>query len=331
MAWDVRPLVSWIVSEYEPAVRVGGGPGAYAAEPGGSQVDLYGSADLACILYQLGRLARTTEVRDAWAAVLTGFQDPLTGHFVERGTASHVDLHVSAFAIGALELLERDPAAPLRFADAYRRTAAVRAFLDELDWRSWVYLESHRGAALGSIFHNVAALRVPSWFEAYFVALYERLDPENGLFGVGKPPSGDLDGIGGTFHYAFVYDAWNRRLDHPAARIDAVLGLQGREGLWDEQNPWWLTLDAVYLLARAVEQCGHRRDEVDAAIGRALDRVVGQLADPDQRDEAFGSAMGTHALCAVVTLLAEAQRHLGIGEVATSQPLRPVLTRRPFI
>ena len=331
MPWDCQPLVAWAVSEHEPTVRVADRPGAYATAPGGGRVDLYGSADLACILYQLGALPRSAEVRAAWANELTSFQDPLTGHFVERGTPTHGPMHASAYAIGALDLLGAEPATPLRFADQLRRASAAAAFVDDLRWRDWVYLDSHDGAGLASIFHNVPALRVPSWFAAYFGALEVHLDPASGLFGDGKPPGGDLDALGGTFHYAFVYQAWNRRLPHAEARIDAVLGLEGPGGRWDEANPWWLTLDAVHLLAHGTEASGHRRADVEAAIGRVLDRLLDELGDASARSEAFGGPMGTHDLCAVAAVLAEAQRFLGIQEVVTSRPLQPVLSRRPFI
>lgn len=330
MSLDVRPFVSWIVNEYEPAVRVSTEAGAYASVPGSRTIDLYGASDLACVLWSIRRLRPTDAGRRAWAEVFAGFADPLTGRYVEKGKPSHVDEHVTAYAIAAMELLDLE-VQTLRWADSFRSPRNATAFLDALDWRNHVYLESHRGAGAAAIVANVPSLRTPSWFAAFFAAIEAHLDPASGMFGDGKPPTGDLDQIGGTFHYAFLYEWANRPLPHPEARIDAVLALQREDGLWDPANPFWLTLDGVYLLTRAVRRSGHRRAEVDAAVRRSLDAVALLALDEEARPVTFGASMGSHTLVAVVSLLAEAQQHLGADEVVSDLPLRLVLDRRPFI
>jgi hypothetical protein len=263
--------------------------------------------------------------------VIGAFQSPTTGHFVERGQPSHVELHVSAYAIAALELLGHLPAHALRFAEPLRSPAAITAFLGTLDWADWVYLESHAGAGIGSIFANVPWLGSPPWFDAYFGALDAHLDPANGMHGDGKPAGGDIDQIGGTFHYAFLHETFHRRLAHAEARIDSVLGLQRPDGLWDPDNPLWLTLDGVYLLSRGVRHTGHRRVDVETAIGRALDDVADRCLSADGRRRSFCGLMGTHSLTAAVSLLAEAQAFLGIEAVRSDVPIRLVLDRRPFV
>jgi hypothetical protein len=329
---DAREFVRWILDEYEPACRVERHPGAYGRRPGSPRVELYGVADLACILHTLRRLRSDEASRAAWAEVFAGFQDPLSGRFAEQGKATHVELHATAFAVSALELFDLEPTHRLRFADEYRRPDTARAFVDSLDWRDWVYLESHRGAGLGSIFANMAGLRTPSWFAAFFTALEGHLDPNSGLFGDQKPTEGDLDQIGGTFHYAFVYEWAHRPLPHPEARIDSVLGLQAADGLWDPGNPLWLTLDAVYLLSRASRRCDHRRSDVHEACRRALVAVADLTLGSQGRASCFEEAeLGAHALTATVSLLAESQSLLGAEVVRTDHPLRCVLDRRPFV
>jgi len=333
--WDLRPFVTWIVDQYEPSVRVGPEVGAYASRPGGDDVELYGIADMACVLHTIDRLRPTAAERDQWAASFARFRDPATGHYVERGPATHVELHVTAFTIAAMELVDElvDAGAqhPLRFADAFRSPEQVTDVLDALDWRDWVYLDSHRGAAIGAIAANVPGLVDPAWFDAYFAALERRLDPANGMFGDAKPPTGDLDQIGGAFHYAFLYEWAHRRLPHARARVDAVLGLQRADGTWDPANPFWLTLDGVYLLTRGVRHTGHRRAEVEQAVADSVDAVSRVALDGPSRSAAFAAPMGTHALVAVVSLLAEAQSFLGDDRLVTDRPLRLVLDRRPFI
>ncbi len=329
---DAREFVRWILDEYEPACQVERHPGAYGRRPGSPRVELYGAADLACILHTLRRLRTDEASRAAWAEVFAGFQDPLSGHFAEHGRATHVELHATAFAVAALELFDLGPAHRLRFADEHRRPEAARAFVDSLDWRDGVYLESHRGAGLASVFANVAGLRTPSWFAAFFDTIEGHLDPHSGMFGDQKPAGGDLDQIGGTFHYAFVYEWAHRPLPHPEARIDSVLGLQEADGLWDPGNPLWLTLDAVYLLSRAARRCDHRRADVGAACRRALETVADLALGPEGRTSCFEEAeLGAHALTATVSILAESQALLGADVVRTDHPLRLVLDRRPFV
>lgn len=179
---------------------------------------------------------------------------------------------------------------------------------------------------------NLAGLRTPSWFSAFFAALEARLDPASGLFGEAKPPTGDTDQIGGTFHYAFLYEWAHRPLPFPEAHIDAVLGLQRADGLWDQDNPLWLTLDAVYLLSRAVRRCDHRRAEVHRACRDALVAVAELALTAAGRRAHFEEAeLGAHALTAAVSLLAEGQSLLGADAVRTDHPLRLVLDRRPFV
>jgi hypothetical protein len=331
MAWDVQPFLDWVSGEYEPAVRVGDATGAYGVMPGEHAVDLYGTCDMACVRYSLRALPLDPERRRHWAGVIGGFQSPVTGHFVERGQPSHVELHATAYAIAALELLDHQPVHPLRFAEALRSPPAVASFLDALDWTDWVYLESHAGAGVGSIFANVPSLGSPPWFDAYFAALDAHLDPANGMHGDAKPSGGDIDQIGGTFHYAFLHETFRRRLAHAEARIDAVLGLQRSDGLWDPKNPLWLTLDAVYLLSRGVQHTGHRRADVEAAIDRSLGYVTELCSSVDGRRQSFCGPMGTHALTAAVSLLAESQAFRGSELVRSDVPLRLVLDRRPFV
>jgi len=330
VSWDLRPFLTWIVEEYEPSVRVGDEAGAYASRPGGDQPDLYGTADLACVLHSLGRLRPSDSARGEWADAFARFQDPLTGHYVERDAATHVELHATAYSLAAMELLDLGPRHPLTFLDPFRAPDSVAGFVDGFDWRDWVYLESHRGAGLGSIM-AVTAVGDSSWFEVYFAALEAHLDPVNGMFGDDKPPEGDLDQVGGTFHYAFLYEWAHRRLPYASARVDSVLALHHDDGLWDEANPHWLTLDGVYLLTRGMRHSAYRRVEVEMAVAGAAEVAASLALDARARDEAFGGPMGTHALVAVVSVLAEAQGLLGADVVISDRPLRLVLDRRPFI
>jgi hypothetical protein len=329
MQWEVQPFLDWVDESFEPSVRVEPTPGAYAAARGGNEVDLYGSSDMACVRYTTG--ARPDDEMPPWAEVIQSFQDPITGHFVERGRPTHVELHASAYAVAALRLLDATPTHTLTFLRKWDEPEAVRAFVAGLDWRDWVYLESHAGAGVGSLAVNSSPRRDAAWFDAYFDALDAVLDPVTGMHGVNKPATGDTDQIGGTFHYAFLYEFEGRPLAFAPARIDAVLGLQNGDGIWDPDNPLWLTLDAVYLLRQAVRNSDHRRAGVERAVTSAVEWLHDNVLAPERREAAFGGPMATHDLVAVLTTLTEAQRLLGRDAVRTARPLSSVLDQRPFV
>jgi len=325
--YDLRPFAQWILQEFEPAARVDGVAGRYAASLGDDAPGLYGLADMACVLYTIDALAPDERTSAIWRDELTALQDPETGYILER-EPTHCPLHNTAFALGAMHLLGWRPADPLHFAADYDTPEKLRAFLADLDWASRVYGDSHAGAGLASAFALAPGTVGPEWFEAYFEFLDGVFDPRNGMMGRDKPAGGDTDQIGGTFHYAFLYEHFARPMPHAPARIDAILHLQQPDGLWHEPNPWWLTLDAVYLLTRGVQRCGHRRDDVAAAVRRAVDNRFAAVADPMA---AFRGRLGVHRLTAAISLFAEAQQLLGDQEIVTDKPLRLVLDQRPFI
>jgi|GEM_PF-2484151 len=325
--YDLREFVSWIENELEPAVRVKGPAGSYARELGGKTSELYGTADMACILYSIGKLHPTEEERTQWAESFNVFQDPKTGFLLEKDP-SHPPLHNTAFALAAMQLLELRPKHPLVLAPEYHE---IKTYLKSLDWKTKVYPESHKGAGIGSIFTLVPELHSPPWFEAYFSVCDGLFDPHNGLMGEEKPASGDFDQVGGTFHYAFLYQAFNRPMPYPEKRIDTVLGLQQPDGYWNEKNHLWLTLDAIYLLTRTLRQKPYRRDEVVACVERTMDALMRDVFSPEGRKKTFVNKLGVHSVTAAISIVAEAQNFLGADRVLTEWPVRLVLDRRPFI
>jgi hypothetical protein len=324
---DLRDFVRWITAELEPSVRLPGGAGHYAREPGQQVLELYGVADMACILHTLGRLRPTEAERTQWAAAFQEFQRPDTGWLVEK-SPTHDPLHNTAFALGAMNLLDLTPLRPVTMGAEFSDPAT---FLATLDWRGKVYTESHKGAGVGAIFALSPNLRSPSWFGRYFAACESYFDPHNGMMGRDKPAEGDADQIGGTFHYSFLYENFNRHMPFPEQRIDAVIRLQLADGYWMESNHLWMTLDAIYLMTRSLRYGPRRFEEVRAVVRRVMEILSREVYSPEGRKRTFTGHLAVHLVTAAISIAAEAQRFLGADEVVTEEPLRLVLDRRPFI
>lgn len=325
MFYDIAQLINWISRDFEPRVRVGPQAGAYARRAEESHTHLYGTCDMACVYHTIGQLPQDDAARGQWVDILQSLQDPQTGYLV-ADPADHGMMHNTAFALGALNLFDAQPRHPLHFFRQYDSLDMLRKFFDGLDWREHVYSCSHDGAGLASAAALVPGTVTSDWFDAYFDYLDARFDPANGMLGIDKPAAGDFDQIGGTFHYAFLYEYFGRTMPFAEARTDAILGLQLPSGNWHERNVWWLTLDAIYMLDRDQRRIGHRPAEVREAIIRALAAAAARLENPEVLQ-----ALTPHALTAVVSLITIAQQHLGPDEVRSPQPLKLVLDRRPFI
>jgi len=329
MGCDLRPLIDWITTSFAREVRVGASAGCYARRRSENFPHLYGIADMACVFYALGYWPPEVGARTEWCEQLQSLQEPDTG-YCRAIPADHGLLHNTAFTLGAMSLLAHAPQHPLRFTADYADLAALRAWFEGLDWQEHVYRDSHDGAGLASAVTLVPGTLPPEWMEAYFTLTDGYFDPANGLMGRNKPPQGDYDQIGGTFHYAFLYQYYHRPMAFPEARLDAVLGLQLETGEWSAPgaNPWWLTLDALYLLTRTARQTTHRRADVVRAAQRVLAQAYDRVTAATFRDAPDTTP---HTLTGVTATLAELQQFLGNEHVVTDRPLRLVLDQRPFI
>jgi hypothetical protein len=323
---DLRDFVRWIVEELEPSVRLPGGAGRYARTVGGA-AELYGTSDMACILYTIGKLRPTDAERQEWAEAFQIFQNPETGFLIEKDP-THTPLHNTAFALGAMQLFDLTPKYPVKMGPEYQDP---RAFLATLDWKKAVYTESHKGAGMGAIFALSPGLRNTAWFNEYFAACESYFDPHNGLMGQDKPAGGDSDQVGGTFHYSFLYNYFNRRMPFPERRIDSVIGTQQPDGYWRADNHLWLTLDAMYLLTRTVRYCPYRVEDVRKVVRGIMDKAMTEVFSVEGRKASFVGHLQVHLVTAAISMAAEAQQFLGANEIVTDWPLKLVLDRRPFI
>jgi hypothetical protein len=301
----------------------------------GGDLDLYGLCDAVVVMATAGRLPPYPQERAGWVHAVQSFQDPASGWFVEHSEPTHVEWHATAYAVAALQLLDARPRHAIGAALQLVEPSALRRRLGELDWGDWVYLESHTGAGIGTVFTILEDLLTSPedrarWFDSYFDVLDAHLDPRSGLHGDRKPRTGDLDQLGGTFHYAFLYEHHRRPLPFALERAASVERLQQPSGLWDPANPWWLTLDGTYLLRTAADEAPEATERARHGISRAVSTVLDRWR-PEARDRLIRtSPMASHDLAALVTLLAEAGAALG-WTWQGGRRLISVLSHRPFI
>ena len=316
---DLRGFVQWILDDFEPSIRLAGGAGRYPRRVGQTVPALYGVADMACTLYTINALHPSAAARAEWADAFESFQNPATGWFREKDPATLSPQHNTAFALAAMQLLDLTPKFPVKMDAEYSH---IGTYLNSLDWRSGVYQGSHKGAGVGAIYVLVPELHSTSWFAEYFATC---------MMGREKPAGGDIDQVGGTFHYSFLYQFFNRQMPYPEKRIDSVLGLQRPDGYWSPANHLWMTLDAIYLMTRTTRYCPHRIEDVRSSVRRILKVLEQDVFSPEGRKATFGRNDGVHSLTAAISIAAEAQQFLGSREVITEWPLKLVLDRRPFI
>ncbi len=291
----------------------------------------YGCADAANILYTIGHFP-DNPTRAAWIETLQSFQDPASGLFEEP---THHPIHTTAHCIAALELFDARPRYPLAELEPLRKTYAMAAFLDRLDWRANPWRESHRGAGLYAALVLAGEVNL-EWEDRYFAWLWEEADPITGFWRNGRVapvPHADAEPtifphLAGTFHYLFNHEYARRPLRYPAAIVDSCLGLyhEGRFPLGLSIS--FSEIDWVYCLSRALRQCGHRFQEARWVLEGFTERYITYLSDIDpQTDDDFNDL---HLLFGMVCCLAELQQAVP-GLLRTQRPLRLVLDRRPFI
>ena len=307
------------VLEYVASAELGG-PGEYAASPGGSEADLYGSADAAAIRYVLGDFPADGVTRDQWVAHLRSFQDP-DGAF--RHT-SHNAFHTTAQAVGALNLFDALPNQRLTFLEPLLAEGGIEALLEELDW-SQPWMGSWTGAGSASAL-LVTGMADRSWQQRYLAWIERETDEASGLLRqgwIGEDRETFFANLAGTFHYCFVSEYLRQPMPAPAAKIDSALRTYADGMLSADREVGFTQGDWAYVLNRATRHTAHRGDEARAALADVA-AVTGQAV------VARGVSGSMHDVLGVVTTLAELQL-AAPGVLLTPQPLRSLLDRRPFL
>lgn len=223
--------------------------------------------------------------RDAILRSILAAQDPETGLFIEPLAASvpqtgsqHDEQYLHGmttyFALHALDALGEKPNYRLHFLSDFSTKAAVREWLERLDWSN-PWRESNRIMHLLSAFlfsliwdgETSAADRyhdVLDWLE-------EHQDPRTGLWGTQQGAS-LLNAAAGAYHFVPYFRYARRPVRCWSKIIGACLELQNEDGLFAPFPGGGACedMDVIDLLCNAVRATGDLRQEVRQALTRAF-------------------------------------------------------------
>lgn len=302
--------------------------GKYARFANEQEVNEYGVADAANILYTVGAFPRDPLERAGFINTLQSLQDPQTGTYTE---ATHHVVHTTAHCIAALELFDTSPLYPIRAFEAYTtREGLYELFEKELPWED-PWTESHRGAGMFVCLTQTGAVDL-QWKDDYFAWLWEHTDRETGFFCYDKGKDAPIYRLmAGGFHYLFNHESEHRPLRYPERVIDSCIAMMRNPSLSKGKmlrECTFIDIDVVYCLTRAMRQTAYRFEEGKAELEKYAERYIEMMNSIDyQNDKHFNDL---HMLFGAVCCLAELQSALP-GKIRTAKPLRLVLDRRPFI
>lgn len=334
MTYDLRPFVASVIRQTwaHASAEL---PGAFSRwswqdAEGKRQLgpSIYGTADAVHVLYTLDALPRSAEQRASLISRLQAYQDPADGLYRE---APLHPLHTTAFAAGALTLLD---ASPKQEASGLRNLATregLYALLNSLDWADNPWAESHRGAGVFASM-LLAGNAAPSWQDWYFSWLWENQDPETGLWRKGCVKQGKaprFHHLASSFHYLFNHDHARRALRYTEPLIDTCLDMAAGEQLPAlGKGLSWNEIDWVYTLRSLQKRSPHRSAELKAELERVRDLLLPAVLKLDV--EHSEDTNDLHTLFAGLCALAVLQEALP-GSIRTDWPLRLVLDRKPFL
>jgi hypothetical protein len=335
-AIDIDPIVDAALAAVS-AARLG--PGRYSRflgeqrtrRPRGGELNSYGCAAAACVLYATDHFPRDAAERAAFVETMQANQAADTGLFSEP---SHHAWHSTAYVPAALALFDARPIHPLKALHPLLEPGGIEQLLDSLDWLKAPWPAAHRGAGSFAALY-LADEATPGWQERYFSWMWDNADERTGLWRKGcPPPSGGAEAapffhhLASSFHYVFNHVIVHRPLRYPEAMIDSALRVRKEKLTPLAQGPGFSEIDWVYCLTRPLRQCGHRFAEVHAEVADfAQSYAKAMLAYVASKPTPFEDL---HALNGTMAAFAELQQAVP-GLLRTKRPLRLILDRRPFI
>jgi hypothetical protein len=285
--------------------------------------DLYGMIDAVYTLYTVGLLTERTNCssREAWAEQILDCQDE-KGWFSRHNLRGHPREHATAYAIGALRLLEIEP--DEQYVAKIEPIEALEPILIDRDtflrWITWldfrptpwdildkklgwhyIWRGSHVGGGVPAIVGMTRDLieqwwpgqvDLDQWFTWYFEWLDAQANPKTGYWQrafwnlVYRKPT--LIDIGGAVHFFWIYEALDRPFPYPEAVIESTLKLQKDSGLYKDR-PFCIDLDGNFCLIRSYLQLSEERksvyrDRVYDSAERNFEAIVKALTEKPLED-----------------------------------------------
>jgi len=276
--------------------------GYFALYRGAKDYDLYGMLDAVYILYTIGELEKFTsrQSRENWANLILECQDE-RGWFSYRNLRGHPKEHATAYAIGALRLLEVDKNE--RYLHKVKRIHELQDLLESkektIKWikrmgfefslkKNWgwhyIWRGSHIGGGVPAVIHMLENV-IPQWWsknfslDLWFNCLFDWLDahinPKTGFWQrafwnvfLKKPTIIDL---GGAAHFYWIYEARKRSFLYPKQLIYSTISLQKENGFYKGEKPWCIDLDANFCIIRSYNQLNEKdRREVRDLVDRSI-------------------------------------------------------------
>ena len=175
---------------------------------------------------------------------------------------------------------------PLRDWDLDWRTAkGIVNYFESLSWQN-PWLDSNPVMfVLSQLCHDAKRHQQPELLKIVDVALDwldEHQSPETGLW-QGEHEVSLTNAMAATFHFTFYYGYRDRPLQYVERIIDSCLELQQPHGLFSNDRAigqTCLDYDALDLLAKAAITTDYRSDNLEKAMMRAYDALLG-LYNPD--------------------------------------------------
>jgi hypothetical protein len=206
-----------------------------------------------------------------------------------RETWNYIHFHVTNYSLGAIDMLDRDAAPRLSFAQPYLEPLALKAWLAERDLRD-PWLEGNNIVNLGSfllLMHCQGTAEIRRQVDVALGILFDWHDrlqePATGFWGIGQlsDPLRALHAMAGSMHNFHLWYATGRRLPYQDKAVDFALA---QPPVIDSAC---IDVDLVDLLVHASWQIDHRRAETLQWLRALLPKLLAfQNADggfPDVR------------------------------------------------
>lgn len=288
--------------------------GEFALLPDQQKRDLYGMIDAVYILYTIGELENLSneDSRSQWAEKILACQDE-DGWFTKENLRGHPKEHATAYALGALKLLEItekekhiEKIKPvngiktlLRDHDSFSRWICSLDFRlnirsiarKNLGWH-YIWRGSHVGGGVAAIIGMADRLisdwwenqttSVSDWFSWYFDWLNQTINPNTGLWQMAFWNSvykiATVMEMGGAVHFYWIYSRMNQPYPFPRQLIETVISLQRTDGLYKD-HPYCIDLDANFCIIRAFLQLSSEQQStiitsVHQSINKNYEQIV---------------------------------------------------------